>query len=110
MYGDTALNFADPSYRYSVGSGTEQYFSINLDFSKPCIENGVEKYLVIIGTDDANRNVLALTNIKLNGYTILGGGTAAAELTVLQDVSDINASHMAAETYGLIKRYVAKNN
>ena len=82
----------------------------HIDFSKPCIENGVEKYLVIIGTDDANRNVLALTNIKLNGYTILGGGTAAAELTVLQDVSDINASHMAAETYGLIKRYVAKNN
>lgn len=109
MYGDTALNFGNPNYYHSVCSGTEQYFSINLDFSEPCVENGIAKYLVIIGTDDPSCNVLALTNLKLNGYSILGDGTAAAEVSVVQDIHDVNSSRMAAETYGLIKRYAAKN-
>jgi hypothetical protein len=36
----------------------------------------------------------------------LGGGTVAAEIEVLQDVSDVNASMLASHTYALIQRYL----
>jgi hypothetical protein len=105
LYGDTALGFGNSDNFYAVCSGTEQYFSIDLSFAEPCIENGVEKYLVIIGTDDDGGNILSLTNLKLNGYSILGGGAAAAELDAIQDVADVNASLLACQTYDLACRY-----
>jgi hypothetical protein len=106
LYGGMSTNFGSPSFGHSVCSGTEQYFSIDVNCLGKSTENGPEKYLVIIGTNDTNGNVLALTNLKLNGYSILGGGTVAAEIEVLQDVSDVNASMLASHTYALIQRYL----
>lgn len=109
LYGGLAANFGSPEYYHSVHSGTEQYFSIDVSCLRKSTENGVEKYLVIIGTNDLNQNVLALTNLKLNGYSILSGGTAAAEVSAIMDVSEVNASMMAAQTYGLVKQFSENN-
>jgi hypothetical protein len=105
LYGESALGIVNWDNYLTVCSGTEQYFSIDLNFAVPCIENGTEKYLVIIGTDDNVGNILSLTNLKLNGYSILGEGTVAAELEAIQDVSDVKASLLASETYELACRY-----
>ena len=102
-YGGMSANF---EFGYSVRSGTEQYFSIDVNCLASSIENGIEKYLVIIGTDDSSEDILALTNLKLNGYSILGGGTAAAELEAVQDVFDVNASMLACHTYDLVCKYM----
>ncbi len=105
LYGGLATNFGASGYSHVVSSGTEQYFSIDVSCLQKSTENGVEKYLVIIGTNDFNQNVLALTNLKLNGYSILDSGTAAAEVSAIMDVSDVNASMMAAQTYALAKQF-----
>ena len=109
LYGGLSTNFGAPSYGHSVLSGTEQYFSINVSCLAKSIENGIEKYLVIIGTNDPNENILALTNLKLNGYSILGGGIATAELEAIQDVFDVNASMLACQTYDLVCKYTKAN-
>ena len=102
-YGGMSANF---EFGYSVRSGTEQYFSIDVNCLASSIENGIEKYLVIIGTDDSSEHILALTNLKLNGYSILGGGIATAELEAIQDVFDVNASMLACQTYDLVCKYM----
>lgn len=84
---------------HSVSGSTEQYFTVEDDriFSN---SNGTSRALVIIGTSDLNLNVLALTNIKLNGYQ-LSEGTAAAEVSATRDMYDVNAGDLMAETAGI---------
>jgi hypothetical protein len=94
----TSSNFTDKNNRYNVASGTEQYFNVDtcLTFLHP---NGPSKALVIIGTKDLNMNVLALTNIKLNGYKLsTGNHSAAVEIAAVQDMSDVAASPLMNET------------
>lgn len=113
VYGGSSFNFGSSDYTYSVVSGTEQYYSINTDCLKfkndPNNEGAPMRALVIIGTDDPNQNTLALTNLKLNGYSIVGEGTIADEVEAAQDESDINVSTAAAQTYALYKKYTAEN-
>ena len=84
---------------HKVRGGTEQYSTVDSDliFTNP---NGTSRAPVIIGTTDASANALALTNIKLNGYK-LSVGTAATEITAIQDMSDVYAGDIAFRTVGI---------
>jgi hypothetical protein len=106
VYGGAAFDIlsADSTYMYAVSSGTEQYFDIDTDCLVFQNANGVEKALVIIGTNDPNQNTLTLTNLKLNGYSIASG--AGAEVEAVQDEYDVLASKLVAETYNLYEHYV----
>jgi hypothetical protein len=92
-----------------VVSGTEQYFDIDvscLEFKDdPNNAKAPKKALLIIGTNDSNQNVLALTNLKLNGYSIAVG--AGYEVAATQDAGDVLVSEMTAQTYELTKQYAA---
>lgn len=69
VYGSDAATVNSATNSYSVASGTEQYYTI--DVSKLTQKDG--KYLVLIGTDggkNINNNILALTNLKIAGYTM----------------------------------------
>lgn len=69
VYGSDAATVNSATSSYSVASGTEQYYTI--DVSKLTQKDG--KYLVLIGTDggeNINNNILALTNLKIAGYTM----------------------------------------
>ena len=95
VYGSSSAHIVENTYVHSVASGTEQYFSIDCDltFLHP---NGTDQALVILGTRDDNMNVLALTNIKLNGYKL--AENTAAELLAVQDVYDAGASILMGAT------------
>ena len=68
LYGSTADAITEGTNVLNVASGTEQYFTIDVD--KLVLEDG--KYLVMIaaGEGDQGKEVLALTNLKVKGYTI----------------------------------------
>ena len=87
-YGNTAEDFLGDENAMFVVSGTEQYYTIDIDWA-PVNNNGIEQTLVIIGIDNADNDVLALTNLKLNGYKI--ASHTAAELVAVRDMYDINA-------------------
>ncbi len=108
FFGNSAEDFEANENVHSVCSGTEQYFTVEDDlvFSNP---NGTNRALVIIGTSDLNLNVLALTNIKLNGYK-LSQGTAAAEVSATQDMYDVFASDLMAETAAIYASVVKGSN
>ena len=95
VYGGNSSDIVDKIYTHTVASGTEQYYTIDHDLSF-LAPNGTEKALVIIGTRDDNMNVLALTNIKLNGYKL--ASHTGAELLAVQDVYDAGASILMGTT------------
>ncbi|OUM21113.1 hypothetical protein [Butyricicoccus porcorum] len=71
VYGSNAetVDSATDTNSYSVASGTEQYYTI--DVSK--LQRDTQgRYLVLIGTTggDNFNNTLALTNLKIAGYTM----------------------------------------
>lgn len=66
VYGSDAETVNSATNFYSVESGTEQYYTI--DVSKLTQKNG--KYLVLIGTNSGTAATLALTNLKIAGYTM----------------------------------------
>ena len=70
IYGSTAEKVLSGSNSYSVESGTEQYYEI--DVSKLVYDEANARYLLLVGTnDDTNYYAaLALTNLKVSGYTI----------------------------------------
>lgn len=100
VYGVNSSDIVNKTHTHTVASGTEQYFSIDCDltFLNP---NGPKRALVIIGTRDDNMNVLALTNIKLNGYRLADG--IAAELLAVQDVYDAGASILMGATVDIAR-------
>lgn len=74
VYGSQAETVENETYSYSIESGTEQYYTIDVSNLTPD-KNG--RYLVLIGTTGGEgfNNTLALTNLKIAGYTM----TSASE-------------------------------
>jgi len=73
-YGSTATDILDGTYIYDIGSGTEMYYTI--DVNNLTLRDG--KYLVMIGTNGSENygTTLALTSIKVAGYEISFAETA----------------------------------
>lgn len=70
VYGSTADTILNGTHKYQVDSGTEQYYEIdpaNLDYDQTN-----NRYLLMVGTNDGDfdYSALALTNLKISGYTI----------------------------------------
>jgi len=88
-YGNTAEDFWSQDNTISVVGGTEQYYTVDIDWN-PQHPNGIDQTVVVIGIDNKNNNdVLSLTNIKLNGYKL--ATKTFAEISAVQDEYDINA-------------------
>ena len=70
IYGSTADAVINGTNTYSVGSGTEQYFVI--DVSNLVWDDVNNRYLLLVGTNDMENAyaALALTNLKISGYTV----------------------------------------
>ena len=71
VYGSSAEKIdSDDAPSYTVASGTEQYYTIDISQLTPA-ESG--RYLVLIGTkggSNVESNTLAITNLKLSGYEL----------------------------------------
>lgn len=70
VYGSTADAILDGTHKYTVDSGTEQYYEIDpVDLSYDQTNN---RYLLLVGTndEDPDYSALALTNLKISGYEI----------------------------------------
>jgi hypothetical protein len=99
VYGSRSTHIATSEYAVDVCSGTEQYYSLDTDV---LIE--VEgKSLLLIGIENRDGDVLALTNLKLHGYTL--APKTDAELEAIQDLYDVNASFLMRETVRLYRHY-----
>ncbi len=99
VYGGRSTHIASGQYTVDVCSGTEQYYSLDTDV---LIE--VEgKSLLVIGIENWDSDVLALTNLKLHGYTL--APNTDDELEVIQDLYDVNASILMRETVQLYRHY-----
>ena len=70
VYGSTADAVLEGRYSYTVESGTEQYYEIDIKNLIP--DESGNRYLLLVGTNDAENSyaALALTNLKVSGYTI----------------------------------------
>ena len=70
VYGNTADAVINGEHCYEVASGTEQYYEI--DVNDLVYDKTNNRYLLLVGTnEDVNSYVaLALTNLKVSGYTI----------------------------------------
>ena len=105
--GNRAADFLNPCNDVIITTGTEQYYDVDIAWN-PVNDNGVEKTLVVIGIDNfATNDVLSLTNIKLNGYKI--ATQTAAEMTVVQDASDTNASILMSRVVAIGEALVNKD-
>lgn len=69
---ETNIKIVAPSMlsEKSVDSGTEQYYEIDID--NLVYDESNNRYLLLVGTNDSEHsyNALALTNLKVSGYTI----------------------------------------
>lgn len=86
VYGSTAEAIMNGTYSHDVASGTEQYFTIDVN---NLIKNADGSYLVMIGTNGSvsgtDAVTLSLTNLKISGYTLEGVGIIQdAEANTLQ--------------------------
>lgn len=86
VYGSTAEAIMNGTYSHAVASGTEQYYTIDVN---DLIKNADGSYLVMIGTNGSVSGTdvvtLSLTNLKISGYTLEGVGIIQdAEANTLQ--------------------------
>ena len=86
VYGSTAEAIMNGTYSHAVASGTEQYYTIDVNH---LIKNADGSYLVMIGTNGSVNGTdvvtLSLTNLKISGYTLKGVGIIQdAEANTLQ--------------------------
>ncbi|MGM9596404.1 MAG: fibro-slime domain-containing protein [Eubacteriales bacterium] len=86
VYGSTAEAIINGTYSYAVSSGTEQYYTIEVN---NLVKNADGSYLVMIGTNgpkiENDLVTLSLTNLKISGYTLEGIGIIQdAEANTLQ--------------------------
>lgn len=86
VYGSTAEVIMNGTYSYAVSSGTEQYYTIEVN---NLVKNADGSYLVMIGTNGPKSEndlvTLSLTNLKISGYTLEGIGIIQdAEANTLQ--------------------------
>lgn len=70
IYGSTAEAVISGTYYYTIESGTEQYYEI--DPANLIFDERNNRYLLLVGTNDGDNMyaALALTNLKVSGYTI----------------------------------------
>lgn len=70
IYGSTADAVLSGTYYYTIESGTEQYYEI--DPANLIFDESNNRYLLLVGTNDGDHTyaALALTNLKVSGYTI----------------------------------------
>lgn len=70
IYGSTAEAVLSGTYYYTIESGTEQYYEI--DPGNLIFDQTNNRYLLLVGTNDGDNMyaALALTNLKVSGYTI----------------------------------------
>lgn len=70
IYGSTAEAVISGTYYYTIESGTEQYYEI--DPGNLIFDESNNRYLLLVGTNDYLHMyaALALTNLKVSGYTI----------------------------------------
>ena len=70
IYGSTADAVLSGTYYYTIESGTEQYYEI--DPGNLIFYERNNRYLLLVGTNDEDHTyaALALTNLKVSGYTI----------------------------------------
>lgn len=70
IYGSTADAVLSGTYCYTIESGTEQYYEI--DPANLIFDERNNRYLLLVGTNDGDNMyaALALTNLKVSGYTI----------------------------------------
>lgn len=70
IYGSTADAVLSGTYYYTIESGTEQYYEI--DPGNLIFDERNNRYLLLVGTNDEDHTyaALALTNLKVSGYTI----------------------------------------
>ena len=70
IYGSTADAVLSGTYYYTIESGTEQYYEI--DPANLIFDERNNRYLLLVGTNDGDNMyaALALTNLKVSGYTI----------------------------------------
>lgn len=70
IYGSTADAVLSGTYYYTIESGTEQYYEI--DPGNLIFDERNNRYLLLVGTNDIDNMyaALALTNLKISGYTI----------------------------------------
>lgn len=70
IYGSTAEAVLSGTYCYTIESGTEQYYEI--DPGNLIFDESNNRYLLLVGTNDEDNMyaALALTNLKVSGYTI----------------------------------------
>jgi hypothetical protein len=105
-YGNSANDFMRFDNIVTVSGGTEQYYTVDIDW-RPINNNGIEQTLVVIGIDNSETNeILSLTNIKLNGYKV--AGSLAAEISAVQDVYDINACTLMSQIVAIGQAWAPK--
>lgn len=104
VYGSTAEAIIDGTHTYSVDSGTEQYYEIST--GDLVYDEDNNRYLLLVGTnDDINSYVaLALTNLKVSGYTI---GFAEQETQAAAAANAIESSPVLREFMALRDHYKA---
>ena len=70
IYGSTAEAVLSGTYYYTIESGTEQYYEI--DPGNLIFDESNNRYLLLVGKNDGDHMyaALALTNLKVSGYTI----------------------------------------
>ncbi len=110
-YGGTAEQILFGANTVEVESGTEQYYTIDTATLKETTGNdGGKRYMLIIGIDDNDgttaQEVLALTNLKLKGYKLVGD--TATEMAAVVDVYDAYNSPIMAETLKISDYYADK--
>lgn len=104
VYGSTADTILNGTHKYQVDSGTEQYYEIdpaNLDY-----DQANNRYLLMVGTNDGDfdYSALALTNLKVSGYTI---GFAEQEIKAAAAANAIENSPVLREFMALRDHYKA---
>ncbi|MGM9652554.1 MAG: fibro-slime domain-containing protein [Eubacteriales bacterium] len=70
VYGSTAADILEMTHVYTVSSGTEQYYELNVE---NLVQDEKNRYLLLVGTNEkeaSSLKSLALTNLKVSGYSV----------------------------------------
>ena len=103
IYGSTVDAVLLGNNYYTVESGTEQYYEI--DVNNLVYDNANNRYLLLVGTsDDGDYAALALTNLKVSGYTI---GFAEQETRAAAAANAIESNPALAAFKALSEHYKA---
>lgn len=105
LYGSRSAQVAGRAYAETVSGGTEQYITVDT----ACLVESEGKCLLMIGTEDGDGEVLALTNLKLNGYEIATNTDDEIMAVAETDMYHYRASTLMRETVNLYNHYMNEN-